>query len=217
MVFLDLKRHMSWQVQQPSLSVAWKRIKGNLLAWIKDHIQDREARVVFQGRTSEYYLLENGTTQGGIISPFLFYVLMESLACLELLQGVEVFIMMMTFCIVSTSPPRPFHKIQEALQQIEDKCTTGTQDQHKQDKSHSNKAWSNPSNLLLKGDTIDWVDSSTYLGVGIANTLSPGERDIALQAKTRIRLNALKRITTLQEGATYHLLRKSYMQNCQGK
>ena len=138
---------------------------------------------------------------------------MENLACLELPQGVEVFIYADDVCIVSSSPRRPLFKMQEALQQIEDKCTQlGLKINKNKTKAMAIKHGQNPPNLLLKGDAIEWVDSYTYLGVCIANTLSPEKEIQLLKDKTRMGLNALRRITTLQEGATYHLLRKFYMQ-----
>ncbi|XP_066943544.1 uncharacterized protein [Macrobrachium rosenbergii] len=103
--------------------------------------------------------------------------------------------------------------MQEALQQIEDKCTQlGLKININKTKAMAIKHGQNPPNFQLRGDTIDWVDSYTYLGVCIANALSP-EKDIhLLKAKTRIGLNALKRIIIPQEGATYHLLRRFYSQ-----
>ncbi|XP_064077572.1 synaptotagmin-9-like [Macrobrachium nipponense] len=55
--------------------------------------------------------------QGAILSPFLFNVLME------LPQGVEVFIYADDVCIINASPQRQLQKMQEASQNLEDKCT----------------------------------------------------------------------------------------------
>ena len=54
--------------------LARKGVKGRVLAYIKDYLQDRSARVNVQGTQSEFYPLENGVPQGGILSTILFNV-----------------------------------------------------------------------------------------------------------------------------------------------
>ncbi|XP_064089185.1 uncharacterized protein LOC135203381 [Macrobrachium nipponense] len=72
-VFLDLEKAYELASAAAILeALADKAVKGNLLAWAKGCTQNRQARVTFQGASSDFLSLENGTPQGGILSPFLF-------------------------------------------------------------------------------------------------------------------------------------------------
>ena len=84
-------------------SLVNRGIKGNLLAFNKNYLLNRQARVKFQGTVSSYKNLENGTPQGGggIISPFLYNILVEDIAMLELPQGVDLFIFADDVCIAA--------------------------------------------------------------------------------------------------------------------
>ncbi|XP_064077585.1 uncharacterized protein LOC135195253 [Macrobrachium nipponense] len=101
-VFLDLEKAYELASAAAILeALADKAVKGNLLAWAKGYTQNRQARVTFQGASSDFLSLENGTPQGGILSPFLFNVLMEKLATTTLPNGVEIFIYADDVCLVS--------------------------------------------------------------------------------------------------------------------
>ena len=78
-----------------------KGIKGHLLAWTKNYLHNRKARVKFQGHVSSYKELENGTPQGGIISPFLFSILMENIAKLILPSNVDIIIFADNVCVLA--------------------------------------------------------------------------------------------------------------------
>ncbi|XP_064116561.1 uncharacterized protein LOC135222403 [Macrobrachium nipponense] len=59
-VFLDLEKGYELASAAAILAaLADKAVKGNLLAWAKGYMQDRQARVTFQGATSEFLNLEN--------------------------------------------------------------------------------------------------------------------------------------------------------------
>ncbi|XP_064106801.1 uncharacterized protein LOC135215780 [Macrobrachium nipponense] len=64
-VFLNLeKAYELANVTTILYSLFRKRIKDNLLTWTRGYMQDRGARIVFQGRMPEYYSPENSTPQG---------------------------------------------------------------------------------------------------------------------------------------------------------
>ncbi|XP_064079485.1 uncharacterized protein LOC135196573 [Macrobrachium nipponense] len=118
-VFLDLEKAYELAILE---ALADKVVKGNLLAWAKGYKQNRQARVTFQGASSDFLNLENGTPQGGILSPFLFNVLIEKLATTTLPNGVEIFIYADDVCLVSTDRHRSRQNMQSAIIQIENKC-----------------------------------------------------------------------------------------------
>nr|XP_045606017.1 soluble guanylate cyclase 88E-like [Procambarus clarkii] len=63
-----------------------KELKGHALAFAIRSLLSRESKVKFQGKTSSSKKLENGTPQGGILSPFPFNNLMEQFMKFYLLK-----------------------------------------------------------------------------------------------------------------------------------
>ncbi|XP_064121648.1 uncharacterized protein LOC135226131 [Macrobrachium nipponense] len=192
--------------QQPS-------VKGNLLAWAKGYIQDRQARVTFQGATSEILNLENGTPHGGILSPFLFNIPMEKLANSNLPNGVEIFIYADDVCLVSTDRHRAHQNMQNAITQIENKCTVlGLKINTVKTKAMAIKHNTDLNPIQLMGEPIELVDNFMYLGVNINKQLSPCKEIETLKHKIKCRQNTMKRITSLRQGAIYHAHRTFYIQ-----
>ncbi|XP_064096330.1 uncharacterized protein LOC135208112 [Macrobrachium nipponense] len=129
-VFLDLEKAYELASAAAILeALADKAVKGNLLAWAKGYMQNRQARVTFQGASSDFLNLENGTPQGGILSPFLFNVLMEKLATTTLPNGVEIFIYADDVCLVSTDRHRSHQNMQSACKDLGLKITLQRQKQ----------------------------------------------------------------------------------------
>ncbi|XP_063614956.1 uncharacterized protein LOC134788045 [Penaeus indicus] len=84
-VFLDSENAFELANQQIIVSfLPSKDILGKLLSWSNDYFYNRQARVKYQGHFSEFYTFENVTSQGGILSPFLFSILVPELISLGL-------------------------------------------------------------------------------------------------------------------------------------
>ena len=80
-------------------------IKGNLLRWIRAYLSNRTSRVFFSGAYSPSRSFSLGTPQGGVLSPFLFNVLMHRLlSSLPDIPGTTVTCYADDLCIHSTSP-----------------------------------------------------------------------------------------------------------------
>ena len=81
-------------------------VQGNLLRWIRGYLRNRTSRVLFKGASSTYRDLELGTPQGGVLSPFLFNVLMHRLlTLLPDIPGTTVLCYADDICVHSTSAP----------------------------------------------------------------------------------------------------------------
>ena len=79
-------------------------VQGNLLRWIRGYLRNRTSRVLFKGASSTYKELELGTPQGGVLSPFLFNILMHRLLThLPDIPGTTVFCYANDICVHSTS------------------------------------------------------------------------------------------------------------------
>ena len=121
-LFLDLEK--AFELTNPAAileTLVEKGAKGKLLHWIKNNILRRRGRVKFQGVVSDYKELHNGTPQGGILSPFLFNMLMENIAKLALPRNVKIFIFADDITVVVTGNNQ-LMDAQEALNTIERKC-----------------------------------------------------------------------------------------------
>ena len=71
-VFIDYEK--AFELASPTAilqSLKKKGVQGHLLAWNKNYVLGRQARVKFQGIISSYHDPNNGTPQGGLLSPFL--------------------------------------------------------------------------------------------------------------------------------------------------
>ncbi|XP_076036221.1 uncharacterized protein LOC143022108 isoform X1 [Oratosquilla oratoria] len=80
-------------------------IKGNLLRWIRGYLQNRNSRVLFKGAYSNTREFELGTPQGGVLSPFLFNILMHRfLSLLPDIDGTTITCYADDICIHSRSP-----------------------------------------------------------------------------------------------------------------
>ena len=80
-------------------------VQGNLLKWIRGYLSNRTSRVLFRGACSSYERFELGTPQGGVLSPFLFNILMHRLlSLLPTIPGTTVTCYMNDICFHSTSP-----------------------------------------------------------------------------------------------------------------
>ncbi|XP_064122464.1 uncharacterized protein LOC135226685 [Macrobrachium nipponense] len=139
---------------------------------------------------------------------------MEKLVTTTLPNGVEIFIYADDVCLVSTDRHRSHQNMQSAIIQIENKCTDlGLKINTAKTKAMAIKHSLDPNEIQLIGEPIEWVDNFVYLGVNINKQLSPRKELEILKQKVKCRHNATRRITSLQQGAVYHALRKFYMQS----
>lgn len=83
-VFLDPEKAFELVNRDAIISTLAKRgIVGKLLARCNDYLTQRKACVRFQGHISNPLQFENDTPQGGIVSPFLFNILIAELLSSE--------------------------------------------------------------------------------------------------------------------------------------
>ncbi|XP_068225280.1 uncharacterized protein [Palaemon carinicauda] len=162
-VFLDLEKAFELASSAAILfSLVRKRVRGHLLSWVQEYTQGREARVTFQGATSPFLPLENGTPQGGILSPFLFNVLVENLLLIELPQGIEMFIYADDICIVCPHSVRiqyQSQKMQRALNAIVHECNElGLKINPLKTKAMAIKYFEPPPPLFIGNNPIEFIN-----------------------------------------------------------
>ncbi|XP_047476050.1 uncharacterized protein LOC125029908 [Penaeus chinensis] len=122
LVMLDLER--AFKLADPTVItaiLAEKGVKGKLLGWIQDYLTNRSASVSFQGHTSRSLTFEKSIPQGGILSPFLFNLLVEQLVKLHFQADTKLFAYADDLRLVSTGQHRYAHT-EQALDIITKEC-----------------------------------------------------------------------------------------------
>ena len=138
-------------------TLANKGVSGKLLAWIRDFLTHRQARVSFQGKLSNNRTFENGTPQGSILSPFLFNILMENLVPLQFGASTKILCYADDIVIISTGP-RMNQKTQEALTTMSNKCEElGLKINHNKTKAMVFGTKPQPP-LKISGTDVGWTN-----------------------------------------------------------
>ena len=210
--FIDYEK--AFELASPTVmlySLVQKGVKGHLLAWTKNYLHNRKARVKYQGHLSTYKELENGTPQGGIISPFLFNILMENIAKLDLPQNVDIFIYADDVCVVARGCNR-FRSLQRALDTITNKTKElGLKMSTNKTKLMAIKSPPPEIPISIDGNPIEWVNSYMYLGIYIDSKLNFKQEVSHLREKAKTRLSTMRYMTSLKEGANLEIQRKYYI------
>ena len=211
-VFLDLEK--AFELANPAAildALVSKGVKGHLLAWIKNYSTNRSARVRFQGHISQYQPLENGTPQGGILSPFLFNILMENFTSINLPTGVDIFIYADDICLISRGLNR-IPKLQRTLNTLNGVCTNiGLKFNPQKTKAMAIKASIPGAQLTLNNQPIEWVNTFTYLGIVLDHKLTFQPQVTYLKHRATARHSVMRKMTSLQQGANSHILKTYYM------
>lgn len=210
-VFLNLETAFELAWREVIISnLVCKGITGKLLAWSNDYLLDRKARVRFQGRYSNIKVFENGTPQGGILSPFLFNLLIGNVLSIQLPPKTHLSAYADDFQLVATGTTR-FQNAQQALDHIASKCRTlglklnAVKTRAFQIRRHF------PDQHLYHNDRIEWLTTHKCLGI-IFNTRNDSSSQLCnLLERTNSRINVLRHLTSTKLGAGFHVLRFFYI------
>ena len=210
-IFIDLEKAFELANPQAILScLVEKSVQGRLLAWTKNSLTNRQARVKFQGHISEFKDLQNGTPQGGILSPFLFNILMEKLIETPLPQRARAYCYADDIVlIIKGKNATPI--AQKALNNLSNKA------EHLGLKINANKTKALPikitapmQQLKIQGINIQWVTSHQCLGIWLDSKLSFNPQVEYLRERTKSRNAALRYLSSLEGGAGYTVLKTFY-------
>ena len=201
-VFIDLEK--AFELANPTIIVyemAKMGVKGKLLAYVQDYLSNRTGTVTFQNATSRIKDFENGTPQGGVLSPLLFNVLINSVFKIKLKKGVHLYSYADDLVLLCSGPCQHKH-IQNALTEIEKKCITlglkinitkTKAMEFKHNRYNVDKGSSNtPKPLFINGLKLDYVREYKYLGVILTPLLSMKKHVKHSIKKAWSRFNALR-------------------------
>ncbi|XP_063854131.1 uncharacterized protein LOC135096523 [Scylla paramamosain] len=212
-VFIDLEK--AFELASPHAildALVRKGVRGRLLAWLRDYLQRRRARVRFQGLRSTFKVLENGTPQGGILSPLLFNLLMEQLVALPFHAGTVLLSYADDLALVVTGRGNKLRRTQQALDLISRKCQDlGLKISAEKSRAMMVKAADPTWRLRVQGVELAWTNSYQYLGVWVDKRLSFTAHAAYLRERTQSRLNVMRAMTRISAGATFSVLRQYYV------
>ncbi|XP_063590245.1 uncharacterized protein LOC134767129 [Penaeus indicus] len=210
-VFLDLEKAFELANKEAILSsLAEKGLRGRLLEWIQDYLTGRKAKVRFQGELSNFYDFENGTPQGGLLSPFLFNILISKLVDIPFPSDVQLLAYADDIQLVATGPNRHINA-QTSLDLLENKCRElGLKVNSDKSKALQIRRVSACRQLYIGNTPLEWVPSYKCLGIFFNSELSATTHLRFLLERTRSRLCILRKLTSCKTGAGFKVLRLFY-------
>ena len=211
-VFLDLEK--AFELASPLAiqeTLIHKGVKGRLLAWIADYFKNRSANVRFQGHLSQHMPLENGTPQGGVLSPALFNTLMSNILDIHLPEGCKIISYADDLAIIA-SGNHCLTRAQRCLNLVsEECCRTGLKISAAKSKAMALRTNVRNKKLTIQGMDLEWVKDYLYLGVWIGHTLTFKKEIQYLLDRTKERLSVMKVMTGRHIGAGHKVLRSFYV------
>ena len=213
-VFLDLEK--AFELASPTAiadRLAERGVCGRLLSWTHDYLSNRRAKVKFQGHTSSLQRFENGTPQGGVLSPTLFNVLMEELVRLPLHRQVSLLSYADDLALVSTGPGDRMARAQRGLDAIAAACRElGLKISAQKSQAMATMCRTPDTSLRIQGVCLQWVPAYQYLGVWVDQRLTFRKEVEYLKERTKARISVMRAMTTTKAGATDRVLRLYYVQ-----
>ena len=213
-VFIDMEKAFELANADAILdTLVGKGVKGRLLTWVKDYLYDRHARVKYQGRVAEYQDFPNGTPQGGVLSPFLFNLLMEVLVGLDFPNHINLLSYADDLVLVVTgSSANKIRAAQTALNTIADKCDElGLKVSAEKTRAMVFKDEDPVTHLHFRHSRLVWVAEHMYLGIWLDKQLKFGKQVAYLEERTEARHSVMRAMTGRNAGASPAVLRKFYI------
>ncbi|XP_050706457.1 uncharacterized protein LOC126991839 [Eriocheir sinensis] len=212
-VFLDLEKAFELASAPAVLSIlAEKGLRGRLLAWIGQYLQNRRAAVHFQGCRSTTQAFENGTAQGGVLSPVLFNLLVEKLTTLPHSRYARVFSYADDVAMV-VSGPNHVASARLLLRRLSQTCASlGLVINRGKTRAMAIHHRLLPEALELYGTPVPWVHVYKYLGVTLDSRLSFTPYVNRLRQTVATRTNIMRALARTAGGASDRVLRLFYLQ-----
>ena len=213
--FIDLKAAFDVANRDVILDeIAFLGVSGSLFRWIESYLSNRSSRVLFCGALSNYLPFNLGTPQGGVLSPFLFNVLMNRL--LRLLGPCPPSSLILSYaddiCISSHS----HFNLRPLLRKFADAATScGLIINTSKTKLFTHSPLSRQQcerlPVTLLDNNLDVVQDYSYLGVPMSSLSKPTEYVSQLRERLRVRLRPLRAIISGSRGVSIPIARKFYI------
>ena len=216
-VFLDLEKafDMVWR-EGIVARLSQLGIKGKMLRWINDFLQDRSMKVRVGATLSNPQTLDNGTPQGSVLSPLLFIVMLDGLP--QPRNGTKMSMYADDIALWTTG--RKLTAMASRMQSqldIMDKFLFENGFRISVNKScsvlfHRNKSRLDDSRttLSIAGEQIPMTSTATFLGIILDEKMSGKAQTTAVEIRCRKRLNVMRAITGKSWGTSKSCLLQLY-------
>ena len=185
-------------------------IEGATLTWISNYLSNRNSFVFYKGACSPTHTFSLGTPQGGVLSPFLFNILMHRL--IRLMGPLPPDTLLLSYAddiCISTQCPELLQRLLDTFAHASAQC--GLVINTAKTKFHSMSPINFP--ITLRGTPLSTDPHYTYLGVPLSSlhkhTHTRFVKDLC--SRLRKRLTPLKIITNHTNGASIPIARSFYI------
>ena len=188
--FLDLKAAFDVANREVILDeLVHLGVTGRLFCWIENYLSHRYSRVLYCGAVSDYLPFNLGTPQGGVLSPFLFNILMNKL--LRSLEPTPTSSLLLSYaddiCIHSHCPvtlQRLLTKFGQAASACGLIINTSRTKLFTQSLNHRYAC----KTITLLGSRLDVVHDYKYLGIPLSSLYNPAQYVTTLRTRLLHRL-----------------------------
>ena len=224
--FQDKKHTLAvWIDLEKAFDKVWKEglklklhqcgVAGRMFKWIGQYMHNRKAKVQLKQHLSKKRTLRQGVPQGGVLSPTLFLIFIRDILhrMPKNIQGAIYADDLALWCneeYITTAN----YRLQQALQVIESWAQSWLVKVNEKKTTFTIFSLSNQKHsvhLKLNGQTLHQEDTPTYLGVTLDRRLTWKNQLQKNQARAKIRLALMKKLSCTEWGADQNVLKKLYV------
>ena len=183
-------------------------IVGATLTWIQNYLSNRNSFVYYKGARSPQLPFYLGTPQGGVLSPFLFNVLMHRL--IRLMGPLPPDTLLLSYAddiCISTQCPELLQRLLDNFALVSAQC--GLVVNTEKTKLHTMSSLHFP--ITLRGIQLCTDNHYKYLGAPMSSLHNPTRFITDLCSRLRQRLAPMKILTNRSNGASIPLARSFYI------
>ena len=197
------------------LSLSWSVCSCSCVLSLFINMHNRKAKVQLKQHLSKKRTLRQGVPQGGVLSPTLFLIFIRDILhqMPKNIQGAIYADDLALWCseeYITTAN----YRLQQALQVIESWAQSWLVKVNKKKTTFTIFSLSNQKHsvhLKLNGQTLHQEDTPTYLGVTLDQRLTWKNQLQKNQARAKIRLALMKKLSCTEWGADQNVLKKLYV------
>ena len=224
--FQDKKHRIAvWIDLEKAFDKVWKEglklklhqcgVAGRMYTWIGQYMHNRKAKVQIKQHLSKKRTRRQGVPQGGVLSPTLFLIFISDILhrMPKNIQGAIYADDLALWCseeYITTAN----YRLQQALQVIESWARSWLVKVNEKKTTFTIFSLSNQKHsvhLKLNGQTLHQEDTPTYLGVTLDRRLTWKNQLQKNQARAKIQIALMKKLSCTEWGADQNVLKKLYV------
>ncbi|XP_070209766.1 uncharacterized protein [Littorina saxatilis] len=211
-----------WIDMEKAFDKIWKEglklksgVAGCMFQWICQYLNNRKANVHVSGQYSRKKTLKDGVPKGGVLSPTLFLVFIN-----DIVKGLPrnvhgaIYADDLALWCSEEHITTANYRMQEALKVLEDWTKKWLVNINTRKTTYTIFSLSPKelkANLKLCGQTLQADNTPTYLGVTFDRRLTWKQQTEKVEARAKLRLALMKKLTGTTWGADAAILKKMYV------